>query len=318
MNENKPGYTILIVDDGPENILLLERILSKEYRVISTTHGEEAQFLARKNRPDLIILDVLMPGMDGYQICAHLKSDPETQGIPVIFITAMDQDADEEAGLSLGAVDYLTKPIRSGIARLRIRNQLELKRHRDLLAQLSSQDGLTGIANRRHFDQAIEQEWRRSVRGKNLLSVALIDVDHFKQYNDGYGHQSGDSCLKSLAKAFSKTLDRSTDLVARYGGEEFVCLLADTDLQGALKVGEALRANVESLDIPHDFSPTSPRVTVSIGVATIAPTKTEVPPDSAQLLGIADSCLYKAKQNGRNRVIGKMAQEGAPTRQSPT
>ncbi len=291
--------TILIIDDTPINIRVLSELLSDEYKVIFATNGQDCLAMARSERPDLILLDVMMPGMDGYEVCRRLKAEATTRDIPVIFVTALVSEADEARGLKAGAIDYITKPISPIIVKMRIRNHLELKRHRDLLADMAAIDGLTGIPNRRRFDEVLHMEWHRAQRTGKPLSLLMIDIDHFKRYNDSYGHLQGDDCLRDVARAFAELVHRGGDFVARYGGEEFVCVLAETDAQGAQIVAERLLAAVSDLNIPHETSPVAPRVTVSIGYCTASSVSGH---SWEQLIDCADRNLYRAKQAGRNRV----------------
>ena len=262
--------------------------------------GEEGLEVAMREVPDLILLDIVMPGMDGYQTCERLRTNDITRGTPVIFISALDSDAEEIRGLDLGAVDYISKPFRPAAVRARVRNHLELKRHRDLLESLSALDGLTGLANRRRFSAVLEREWHRARRLIAPLALIMADIDHFKAYNDGYGHLAGDDCLKRVATVFGNAMHRATDLAARYGGEEFVCILPDTDLAGAFHVAEAIRADLAALALPHAYSPTASRVTFSAGIASLIPGEGVAP---TTLMDQADQSLYAAKQNGRNRIF---------------
>jgi len=296
----EPRPTVLIVDDSPTNIGVLNHALAADYRILFATRGQEALDLAATQKPDLILLDITMPDMDGYQVCARLKEAPATRGIPVIFVTARDQARDEEIGLEVGAVDYLTKPIRPTIVRLRVRNHLELKWHRDRLEHLSMMDGLTGIANRRHFDTRFEQDWQRGQSATLPLSLVLIDLDHFKLYNDLLGHMAGDDCLRRVSALLAETCgDHPTALVARYGGEEFACLLPDTDLAAARRISVGINDRLRAAAIPHQGSTTAGRVTVSQGIATRIPTPYE---PRGVLLEAADRALYRAKAAGRNRI----------------
>jgi diguanylate cyclase (GGDEF)-like protein len=299
MQQNPSPHKILIVDDAPINIQVLNEALRDRYRIFFATSGEDALKLVATTLPDLILLDVMMPDMDGYEVCRRLKADPLLQGIPVIFVSAMTQQEDETIGLELGAVDYITKPFSPAIVQLRVRNQLELKRQRDLLERLAMVDGLTGLPNRRAFDDLFEREWRRASRNRSAVSLLMLDIDHFKAYNDAYGHLVGDDCLKQVAIALAQALVRPADFVARFGGEEFVCVLPETDGDGALVMAEKLRQAVEQLQIPHRMSPTTDRVTISCGVATQMP---DTDRDSAALVGMADEQLYRAKHAGRNRI----------------
>jgi len=290
---------ILIVDDAIINIQVLNELLKGEYRIFFATRGSEALDIATTALPDLILLDIMMPDIDGYDICRKLKADPLLKEIPVIFITAMSQEQDEVLGLELGAVDYITKPFNLSLVRLRVRNQLELKRQRDILERLSLMDGLTGLPNRRAFDECFDREWRRAWRKGWDLSLIMLDIDYFKAYNDTYGHIAGDDCLKRIGSALAATLGRGGDFIARYGGEEFICVLPNTDTAGATAMGEKLRTMVEELQIPHQTSSISPSVTISLGVAHVTPDK-GVTPES--LVEQADAMLYRAKRDGRNRV----------------
>ncbi len=290
---------ILIVDDIPDNIRLLSRILTDDgYEISVATNGCQALKLVANCAPDLILLDVMMPDLDGYAVCKRLKADPRFCSIPVMFITALADVADETRGLSLGAVDYITKPFSESIVRVRVRTHLELKRQHDLLEHLSHLDGLTGIPNRRAFDERLDQEWRRSARTGASLAIAMIDVDYFKQYNDTHGHLAGDDCLRRVAKTLTVGIQRAGDFTGRYGGEEFVCLFSGMDFAGLSGVTERLRAAVEALQLPHGASPASPWVTVSIGAA-IRPTQGMLP---SGLVEAADMQLYNAKRQGRNQV----------------
>ena len=297
---------ILIVDDVPDNIRVLSRMLVDDgHEISAATNGRQALKLAAACAPDLVLLDVMMPDMDGYQVCAALKADPLLRAIPVIFITALADVEDETRGLALGAVDYITKPFKEPIVRMRVKSHLELKRQRDILERLSQVDGLTGIANRRAFDARLDEEWRRSIRSGDPLGAAMIDVDLFKQYNDARGHLVGDDCLRLVAGALTAALNRGGDFVARYGGEEFVCLFSGVDADTLALVSEKIRAGIEALQIPHGDSPVSPWVTISIGAACDQPMPETSP---SRLIEAADLQLFQAKRLGRNRVCLAKAQ----------
>ncbi len=298
MRETKEKQLILIVDDLPLNLHIMTEVLGGEYELAIATNGKDALARAESIIPDLILLDVQMPGMNGFEVCKILKTIPRLQGVPVIFLTSMAQQEDEVAGLNLGAVDYITKPFQIDVVRLRVRNQLELKRYRDERIRMALVDGLTGIPNRRAFDEQLTREWSRGLRNHSKLSLLMIDLDHFKSYNDTHGHLGGDDCLKQVAAALAPAL-RASDLAARYGGEEFVCLLPDTNEEGALITAERIRCQVEELQIAHGASPVSPFVTLSLGVASLTP----APGLEANLLiEMADQLLYRAKNSGRNRI----------------
>lgn len=293
--------TVLIVDDERFNINVLVDLLSPLYETMVAKSGEQAlQRVQSGPLPDIILLDIVMPGMDGFDVCKELKCDPRTADIPVIFISALDRDHDEERGLELGAADYVSKPFSPHLVRLRVKNILKLKRQSDLLRELANVDGLTGIANRRRFDQCLENEWARSLSYRVPLSVILMDIDFFKAYNDNYGHLGGDQCLADVARALNSIVGRSNDLIARYGGEEFVCLLPNVEPEGCRQVAERLRVAVESLAIPHAHSKAADHVTVSLGAATLVP-HPDISPKT--LIKMADEKLYSAKEQGRNRLV---------------
>ena len=309
MKTDRKRQKILIVDDTPENIAVLVQTLRNQYELSVSVDGRTAlQIAASENRPDLILLDIVMPGIDGYEVCKRLKADPATADIPVIFVTAMNEVADEAKGLELGAIDYISKPISPPIVSARVKNHLELKRHRDLLSDLSSVDGLTGIANRRRFNQTLKEEWRRCSRSLSTLSLLMIDIDSFKDFNDHYGHVAGDECIKKIATTLASSTRRVGDLVARYGGEEFGVILPETSRAGAENVAERIRANIAALNIVHAFSACSDRVTVSIGVGSMIP-RADSDPEALTLA--ADSMLYRAKQEGRD-CVKSLPQEDPP------
>ncbi len=297
----KDKSTVLAIDDAPTNIKLLGQILGPHYRFLFATKGSDGLEIAVTQRPDLILLDVMMADMDGHEVCKQLKSNPLTQNIPVVFITALKEQTDEAYGLEIGAIDYITKPFCPAIVKARVRNHLELKRYRDLLESQAATDGLTGIPNRRHFDQSMEREWRSAIRRKSNLSLIMIDIDFFKPYNDHYGHVLGDECLRTVGQALVGGARRPSELVARYGGEEFVCLLPDTELSGALHVAGEILERVRVLQLPHLASPIASQVTLSLGVASASPLLGQLP---QELIALADEQLYLAKKSGRNQVQG--------------
>lgn len=290
---------ILIVDDEPANIDLLAAVLEEDGEILFATSGKAALAIAESERPDIVLLDVVMPDLDGYEVCRRLKNNPATAQIPVVFITALDQETDEEAGLAAGAVDYVAKPISAPITRARVRTHMELKRYRDHLAELAYLDGLTGVANRRRFDEYAKLEWRRARRQGRPVSVLMIDVDEFKHFNDLYGHQAGDACLRQVAEILAGLVNRPADLLARYGGEEFVCILPETSAEGAGMLAERMRAAVQQHKLAHDGASAADCVTVSIGVATAV---VDASSTLEQALALADTHLYRAKSTGRNRV----------------
>jgi diguanylate cyclase (GGDEF)-like protein len=293
---------LLFVDDQPVVLQALYKIFGDDYEVFVATSGEQALAFCQTRLPDLILLDVAMPGMDGYETCRHLQANPSTADIPIIFVTANHAHDEETRGLEAGAVDFISKPVNPSVVRARVQTHLKLKFQSDMLRKLSLTDGLTGVANRRQFDDVLSKEWRRCARSRLPLSLIFIDVDFFKRYNDCYGHQLGDDCLKAVAGALQAVLKRPSDLIARYGGEEFVCLLPETPLAGALQTANSLEAAVRALAIAHAQSDIAPVVTISLGVAASDPATGD---DPALLIAAADTLLYAAKQAGRGQVKGE-------------
>lgn len=293
-------HRILIVDDAATNIEILNEVLGAEYDSLFAMDGATALRLAVEEEPDLILLDVVMPGLDGHEVCMRLKADARTKGIPVIFISGLSDESDEAKGLEIGAIDYITKPFSPPIVRARVRNHLQLKRYQDMLERLSVLDGLTGIANRRRFDETLDHEWLRSRRQGTTMSLIMIDVDCFKAFNDNYGHAAGDECLKRVAGVLAEAVSRPGDLVARYGGEEFVVIMPETDAAGGILIAETLRRSIASLALPHAFSSAGDVVTVSVGGATVIPARHTQ--GAEELVKLADTRLYEAKHAGRNRV----------------
>jgi len=292
---------LLVVDDQPINIQALYQAFCADHKVLMATGGEQALVVCAAQRPDLVLLDVMMPGMDGHEVCRRLKADAATRDTPVIFVTAHNDEAAETLGLELGAVDFISKPINPRIVRARVKTHLTLKAQSDLLRSWVYIDGLTGVYNRRHFDERLASEWSRAQRTGTPLSVVMMDVDFFKRYNDRCGHQAGDECLRRIATAIKASIQRPGDLVARYGGEEFVCLLPETGLPGALIFAQRLGENIREQRIAHPDSPVAPVVSLSLGVSS-APEGARA---SAQaLLRTADEQLYLAKTHGRNQVRG--------------
>ena len=298
MNPQNGHFTLLIVDDDKHNRLLLTELFEGEYKIIQAKNGLQALELARAHAPELILLDVLMPEMDGMAVIRALKRDDATRHIPVIFVTALHSTADEELGLNLGAVDYITKPFHPSITRVRVRNHLQIVHQRRLLEQIAALDGLTGIPNRRRFDEALAQEWSRCQRSGQPLSLIIADVDQFKQFNDTLGHAAGDRVLQEVAAALHQCARRPGDLAARYGGEEFVLLLPETDALHAQQLAEELLQQMAARNLMHPASNAATRVTLSLGGATATPTIDQA---AADFFSHADAALYQAKARGRNR-----------------
>ncbi len=290
---------ILVVDDQASNIRLMHQLLSGKYDVFMATSGVAALEFCRNSPPDLVLLDVVMDGMDGLAVCRNLQADMETSNIPVIFVTANTDVEGENACWHAGGVDFVTKPVNALTLLHRVNAHLQLKFQTDALRKMALMDGLTGVANRRHFDERFEAEWRRCGRNGAPLGLVMVDVDHFKRYNDTYGHVQGDDCLRQVASAIRSCLNRSCDLVARFGGEEFVCLLPETDASGTFTAANRILAAVQTAAIAHAASDTAPVVTVSIGGAVVCPTRE---PGANVLLTQADAALYRAKHSGRAQV----------------
>jgi diguanylate cyclase (GGDEF)-like protein len=292
---------LLLVDDQSMNVFILRHAFEGDHRVSVALSGVEGLALCARGDVDLVLLDVMMPGMDGHEVCRLLKVDPATRDIPIIFVTSRSDESAEAQALDLGAVDFISKPVNARVVRARVRTHLTLKAQSDRLRQWAYVDGLTGVCNRRYFDARLESEWRRAARNQAPLSVVLIDVDFFKRFNDRYGHQAGDDCLRRVAECLRSSVKRPGDLVARYGGEEFVCLLPDTDLQGALHVARDLGRAIDALRIEHGDSTVAPWITVSLGVCGAT---ADIARSAADMLRVADAQLYLAKSGGRHRSCG--------------
>lgn len=319
---------VLLVDDQAMVGEAIRRMLVDETDIEFHYCQEPTQAVGKANeiKPTIILQDLVMPDVDGYTLLKFYRANPATSGTPVIVLSSREDPKDKSQAFENGASDYLVKlPDRIElIARIRAHSKsylLQLQRdeayrelkilqeqltesHRKLeesntiLQRLSTMDGLTGLANRRHFDETLQSEWRIGMRDQTVLSVIMIDIDYFKKYNDGYGHQGGDDCLKGVAKILGETVHRAGDFVARYGGEEFVVILRHTDAQGAAVLAEKMRANVEAQRIPHAYSAVADHVSISLGIAAMVPDNSASPAD---LLARADEALYKAKEAGRNR-----------------
>lgn len=296
MEFKKP--TILVVDDMTTTLLLIHDLLKDTYEVKIAKSGTKAlEILESPNDIDLILLDIEMPDINGYDVCKRIKNNETIKNIPIIFITGRTSQEDEEYGLNLGAIDYITKPFNKAIVKLRIKNYLDLKIKNDMLEKLSMYDGLTNIRNRRFFDETFEKTFNEIKRDKKSLAVLMIDIDFFKPYNDNYGHGQGDETLRKVAKALEKTIKRASDFVARYGGEEFVILLKDINKDGVEAVANNLLNAVRELKITHEFSKIEKYVTVSIG-ASFYNSSSDI--TKLELLLKADETLYNVKNSGRN------------------
>lgn len=293
---------ILIIDDMASNIRVLSHILHEHAEIFFATSGINGIALAREKMPDLILLDVEMPGMDGYEVCAQLKADPLLALSPVIFVTGHTSVQNEIRALEAGGVDFITKPLNPPVVLARVKTHLTLKQQSDILRAQANLDGLTGIYSRRSFDQRLDEECRRHRRYGVPIALAMIDVDHFKRFNDLYGHQDGDNCLRQVAAIIQACAKRPGEMAARYGGEEFAVIMPASDLDSAKKFGEMLCERVRQQAIPHQGSAAYGIVTVSVGVASIQPTDNDA---QQHLITTADMALYMAKNTGRNRVVGE-------------
>jgi len=312
MMSHRSHPLILVVDDEPINLQTVGDVLDGEgYKVSFANTGYRALEVASAALPNLILLDIGLPDLNGIEVCRRLKDDHLTRDIPVLFVTSNESEL--ERAFEAGCVDYIRKPIHEAELRGRVKvhvriNQLidqltysnqRLTEANRSLSRLSVTDGLTGIANRRRFDTALELEWRRALRDREPLSCMMVDVDAFKKFNDTYGHLHGDTCLSAVAKTLAQVVNRAGDTVARYGGEEFSLLLPNTAAQGATHQAERIRAGVAALDLASSIQGFA-GVTVSIGVAEMVPARDTTAGD---LLLAADTALYQAKNGGRNRVV---------------
>jgi diguanylate cyclase (GGDEF)-like protein len=320
---------ILIVDDTPENLTVLRQMLTEHgYRVRPALSGDIALKAVQADTPDLVLLDVMMPGMDGFEVCSRLKAEESTRDVPVLFISALNETEDKVKGFQVGGVDFITKPFHTAEVLARVKTHLSLRNMQkkieaqnvqlvgeieerkraekaldgvnQQLERLASLDGLTEIPNRRQFDHYLQQEWKRATREKAPLSLILCDIDFFKNYNDAYGHVVGDKCLKQIAQAIRRGVKRSADLVARYGGEEFAVIMPNTEIEGAVKVAEAIKKEVASLKVPHAQSEVGKYVSLSMGVDSKVPGQLD---ESEAFINDVDQYLYQAKEAGRNLII---------------
>lgn len=319
---------VLLVDDQAMVAEAIRRMLADEKDIEFHYCQDPSQAVGKANeiRPTIILQDLVMPDVDGYTLLKFYRANPSTAGTPVIILSSREDPKDKSHAFEIGASDYLIKlPDRiEMIARIRaysktyllqlqrdaaylemqkLQEQLtesnqKLEQNNVILQKLSTMDGLTGIANRRHFDETLQNEWKIGFRQKTPLVVIMIDIDFFKKYNDGYGHQGGDDCLKEVARILDENIVRPGDFIARYGGEEFVVILPRTDAAGAAVIAEQLRYAVDARKITHEFSSAADHVTISLGVAAVLPDSAGTPEG---LLARADEALYKSKEAGRNR-----------------
>lgn len=308
----------LIIEDSRTSAALFAQQLERMgIEALIAHNGKDGIELFQGHRPQLVLLDVIMPGIDGFEVAQQIRRiEKPGEWTPIIFLSARDKDADLERGIIAGGDDYLRKPVSEVVLAAKVRAMQRILGMRDSLVALTSRlddmnrdlvrlstvDALTGIANRRRFDDALYKEWRRAMRRQYPVTLLMCDIDFFKQYNDAHGHQAGDECIRNVARAIEETLKRPGDLVARYGGEEFAAILPDTGFDGAQMVAESVRSAVAELGIPHGRSSVSSRVTLSVGAATMVPPR-GAPASGEPLVEAADKALYAAKSAGRNRVV---------------
>lgn len=308
---------LIIEDSRTSAALVAQQFERMGIETLIAHNGRDGIELFQRHRPQLVLLDVIMPEIDGFEVAQEIRRiEKPGEWTPIIFLSARDKDADLERGIIAGGDDYLRKPVSEVVLAAKVRAMQRIlsmrnslvalttrldEMNRDLV-RLSTVDALTGIANRRRFDEVLYKEWRRAMRRQYPITLVMCDIDFFKQYNDAQGHQAGDECIRSVARSIEETLKRPGDLVARYGGEEFAAILPDTGFDGAQIVAESVRSAIAELGIPHGRSSVASRVTLSVGAATMVPAR-GVPATGDQLVEAADKALYAAKAAGRNRVI---------------
>lgn len=334
---------ILVIDDQISNLDILAYFLNSQGAVVQTlSAGEQAVAVALKFQPDLILLDVMMPGQDGYTTCKALKQNDKTSAIPVIFASALTESHDKIKGFELGAIDYISKPLelKEILARLvahlgvhrqknqlqnlnhklqqeiqlrkretdiLLENQTKLQANNKLLQKLATVDALTQVGNRRCFEHSLMIEWRRAIRERTPLSLIMCDVDNFKAYNDYYGHQRGDTCLQKIAHTLLQIFKRPSDLLCRYGGEEFSVILPNTPAPGAAHMAEKMRLAVSELNLDHQGISEQDTVSISVGVSSFQPneyfSESENKLMLQKIIETSDKALYQAKSNGRNCTV---------------
>ncbi|MDR1660825.1 MAG: diguanylate cyclase [Azoarcus sp.] len=306
---------LLIEDTVTSATVVCNWLTNMGLTALHSATGEAGLETFERERPDLILLDIIMPGMDGFEVARRVRQLEKDNWTPIIFLTARADERDLQCAIEAGGDDYLIKPVSEVVLKAKINAMRRMAQMRDSLRKVKSKlekanhelqrlsaiDSLTGIANRRRFDETLLREWRRCSRSAMPLSLLMLDVDWFKLFNDHYGHQMGDECLKIVAHTLEETTQRPNDMVARYGGEEFATILPETSGEGAQAVAEAMRAGIENLRIDHAWSSVSQVVTISVGVATIIPPR-EGEAGIHALIKAADDALYRAKESGRNQV----------------
>lgn len=304
-----PQGSVLIVDDDPVIVQSLGRMLDGLGHIRFALSGPQALKLVKEAPPDIVLMDAEMPGMSGYEVCKTLKTDPAFRDIPIIFITGHADDDSELKGLEAGAVDFIGKPPKALLVQARVRAHMQLKLATDALRRSANSDPLTGLANRRVFEAVLEREWDRGRRAGSPVSLLMVDIDHFKQFNDTLGHPEGDRCLTLVAHLIQRLAQRPADEVARIGGEEFVVLLPETDQVGATHVAQRIVEGVAAMGIAHPASSVAAVTTVSVGVASVhripvaerGTQEGQIQLTATDLVREADKALYAAKGSGRNR-----------------
>lgn len=312
--------TILIVDDSQVNLTILSEILKSEYHIKIAKSGQRALEIAENGNIDLLLLDIVMPELDGYEVCRILKNSDKTKDIPIIFVTANNEASDEEKGFLMGAVDYIIKPFKTTTILSRVKTHInlhlkqieletlsqtlenknkELEKYISIIQEISITDGLTNVYNRRHFNEIFPKVINSAKRKDELICFLLLDIDHFKQYNDNYGHQMGDNVLVKFASCLKFSLKRADDIAFRLGGEEFGVLFQSKDKEKALEFANTLKNNIEKLLIPHEYNSASKYITASLGL--ICKYGRDVK-NIDEVYKEADDLLYKSKKNGRNTV----------------
>ncbi|MFZ2725648.1 MAG: diguanylate cyclase [Methylococcaceae bacterium] len=304
---------LLIVDDEAANLRTLDALLRDKYNIVVAANGEQALKHAVITLPDLILLDIEMPNMDGYEVFAFLKKNELTREIPIIFVSTKACDTDEKKGLEMGAVDYITKPYRPFVIQARIKNHLESKRQYDLLNYLSALDSLTGCSNRRGFETFLNHEWQTAVRFSETIALIFIDIDYFKQYGENHGQIAANKCLKKVAELLRHSLKRKTDLLAHYGENRFACVLSRTSANGAVCVAKRLQSVIAARAIPHGYSAADKHITLSFGVAALNPFGRQI--TLSHLIVATDKMLQQAKEQGGNQIV--VCNDSRPTAPLP-